>query len=65
MNVLEAMVENTRFEVEVLARDTSYNEGMFTPTSDYHLNCDKERMKFVSSQGYNYAGLEYYDLNVA
>lgn len=64
MNVAEIMIENTLFEVEVCARDTSSSEPNFIVTPNYHCTRDKIRRDIVSSQRYSYASLVCHYLNM-
>lgn len=59
------MEEKIQFEVVVTTMDTGSSEGMFTQVSDYHLTHDKIWRKIVPSQGYTYAGIDSYALNMA
>lgn len=69
------MVEKTRFKVKFYARETAKEkeykahnpsscEGKFIVTPNYHFTHYKVRIKIVPSQGYNFAYLDCYALNV-
>lgn len=42
------MTENTQFEMDVLAMDTSSSERNFTVSFDYRLTRDKVRKKYYT-----------------
>lgn len=46
------MVETTRFEVKVLAMNTSSSDEMTIEVSYYHLACDMVRRENAQSQRY-------------
>lgn len=50
MNFLEAMVEKTQYEVEILAIYTSSDEVSITEAYNFHFNSDKVRWESATSQ---------------
>lgn len=50
MNILETMLENTQFKVEVPTMDASSSEGTIIEASDYHLTYDKVKRNIAPSQ---------------
>lgn len=57
MKLLEAMVEKTRFKVDVHIIHTSSSEGSITKISSCHLICNKVTREIVPSQRYDNANI--------